>query len=131
MTLSWRKDGVATALVAAAAGLYWAYEAEAAVPGFGGERMLSAAILVLGVAACAAGGGAPETSARWQAFLGVIGFAAFGLAFAGMLAGTVLLVRLTLAVVVAAWVATTIRRAFATPAPSPVPDDARELVSTW
>jgi hypothetical protein len=134
MTLTWRKDGVATALVAAAGALYWAYEAGTPVAGFGGGRVLSAGILIIGVAACAAAGGAPDTSARWQTLMGALGLVAFALGVAGMLAGSAIVVRATIGAVGGIWLLTTSRRAFTRkvtrPATAPSDADSRQLVGS-
>lgn len=56
MNLTWH-DAAATVPVAAAAGIYAAYRADAALPLLSGPRALATAVFLLGVTACALGGG--------------------------------------------------------------------------
>ena len=129
MRLTWQHDGLATALVAAAAGLYGAYELGSPVAGFGGVRMVSAGVLVLAIAACAAGGGAPDTSPRWQTFVAWLGTVGFGLTFVGMAWGSVLALRLAVGEIAGIWAITPARRVLARPATTvEAPAERREPV---
>ena len=129
MRLTLRNDGLATAFVAAAGALYLAWEVDAPAAGFGSIRAISAAILVLGVAGCAASGGAADTSGAWQAFVGWLGVLAFGFSVAAMVAGSAVLLRLAIADVVLVWIVATTRRLLTPRAVPPViPAEPRELV---
>ncbi len=129
MRLTWQHDGIATALVAGAAALYGAYEIGSPVAGFGAARMVSAGVIVLGVGACAASGGAPDTSNGWQTFVAWLGAITFVAAFVGMAWGSVLALRIAVSTTVGIWALTTGRRAFAAgPNTVEAPAEPRELV---
>jgi Na+-transporting methylmalonyl-CoA/oxaloacetate decarboxylase gamma subunit len=117
MRLTWR-DGVATLLTAAVAGLYWAYLAGADLPLVSGPRALAGAVLVIGLGACAIGGGgltADGMRSRYgrsmSAFAAVPGIAALVTIITGN--GVILAVLVTS--VVAMWLVATLRHAFVEP----------------
>lgn len=128
MTLTWRHDGIATALVAGTIALYGTYELGSPVPGFGAVRTISAAALVLGIGACAAAGGASGTSNAWQTFVAWLGVVAFGLLVTGMARGSGLALRLAVAEIAGLWVVATGRRLAARPAVAKERAEPRDLV---
>jgi hypothetical protein len=131
MRLSWQHDGIATALVAGAGALYGAYEIGPPVAGFGAARMVSAGVVVLGIGACAASGGAPDTSNGWQTFVAWLGAITFVAAFVGMAWGSVLALRIAVGTTVGIWALTTGRRAFAArPTAVEAPTERRDLTGS-
>lgn len=116
MKLSWH-DAAATLVVAVAAGLYWAFVADVGLPLVSGARVLAVLMFVLGVTACAVGGGVvpADTDAQGQRGVWSRVFAAHGaLAFALMVfvlvtGSTGALAGLT-ALIVGLWLVTTVRR---------------------
>jgi hypothetical protein len=130
MRLSWQHDGIATALVTGAVALYGAWEMGSPVAGFGAARMVSAGVVVLGIGACAASGGAPDTSNGWQTFVAWLGAITFVAALVGMASGSVLALRIAVGGAVGIWILATGRRAFAAPPVVAAPPATRELVGT-
>lgn len=117
MKLSWH-DAAATLVVAVAAGLYWAFIADAGLPLVSGPRVLAVLMFVLGVTACAIGGGVvpadTEAEARsrgvWSRVFAAHGALAFGLMVFVLVTGSTGALAGLTALVGGLWLFTTVRR---------------------
>ena len=123
MRLTWR-DGIASLLTAAAAAIFWALQAGISLPLVASVRGTAAAILLIGVAACATGARMNERGPLLTT-LGFLGTVAF---FAGLVAiiwASEAALAIETSVIVFLWAATTIRHAL-TPPPQPPVTPAHE-----
>jgi len=118
MKLSWH-DAAATLVVAVAVGLYWAFVADAGLPLVSGPRVLAVLMFVLGVTACAVGGGVvpADTEAEgrrspgvWLRMYAAHGALAFGLMVFVLVTGSTGALAVLTGLVVALWLFTTVRR---------------------
>jgi hypothetical protein len=114
MRLSWR-DAAAAVPVAACVGLYLAHRADVDLPVLSGPRVVAAVVLVLGVTACAVGGGiapaeVPQPREPWLRALGLHGVAAFVIAVIALITGSWGVVAALVALLVLMWLATTLHR---------------------
>jgi len=115
MRLTWR-DGIATVLTAAAVAIFWALQAGFSLPLVASVRGAAAAILLIGVAACAAGARMNERGPLFTA-LGFLGAVAF---FSGLIAiiwASEAALAVETSVIVFLWAATTIRHTLVPPPP--------------
>lgn len=115
MRLTWR-DGIATLLTAAAVAIFWALQAGFSLPLVASVRGAAAAILLIGVAACATGARMYERGPLFTT-LGFLGTVAF---FAGLVAiiwASEAALAIEISVIVFLWAATTIRHALTPPPP--------------
>lgn len=117
-------DVTAPALTLAGAALVWADAAGTPLPGLGGPRVLGAAVLALGIASCAAGGGAPGTPNGYQNFVGLLGTAAFVLGLVTIATGSAGTLRALTGLLLGIAALSTIRRAVQPPRDRPPPDEA-------
>jgi hypothetical protein len=114
MRLSWR-DAAAAVPVVASVGLYLAHRAGADLPVLSGPRAVATAVFVLGVTACAVGGGiapdqVPQPREPWLRALGLHGLAAFLLTVIVLITGSWSVVAALVALLVLMWLATTAHR---------------------
>lgn len=117
MKLSWH-DAAATLVVAVAAGLYWAFVANAGLPLVSGPRVLAVVMFVLGVTACAVGGGVvpADTEAQghsrsvWSRVFAAHGALAFALMVFVLVTGSTGALAGLTALIVGLWLVTTVRR---------------------
>jgi hypothetical protein len=114
MRLSWR-DAAAAVPVAASVALYLAHRAEVDLPMLSGPRVAAAVVFVLGVTACAVGGGiapaqVPQPREPWLRALGLHGLAAFFLMVIVLITGSWGVVAALVALLVLMWLATTLHR---------------------
>ncbi len=116
MRLSWH-DAAATLVVAVAAGLYWAFVADAGLPLVSGPRVLAVLMFVLGVTACAVGGGVvptgteqPERRSTWTRVFAAHGALAFALMVFVLVTGSTGALAALAALIVALWLVTTVHR---------------------
>jgi hypothetical protein len=125
MRFTWR-DALATTLVAAAAALEVVHLAGADAPGLAGGRALTGAMLLLGIAACAAGSTEMATLpigyARWMSFLGAT---AVVITLAGLISGAFSMPAVLTVTIVAMWAAATIRH-LTTTAPAATEEGTEE-----
>jgi hypothetical protein len=132
MRLTW-KDGAATVLTAAVVALYWAYLAGAGLPLVSGPRALAGAVLALGFAGCALGGGdVARASKRMQTVrrtvAGVLGVTVLIAALVTLFTGNTVWLAVMVGATVAIWATTTVFHVFGPgPAGTPRTPD-RELV---
>jgi hypothetical protein len=107
--LTW-KDGIATLLVAATAGITYARAKGMELPLLASWRMAALALLVLGMTACAVGAGnAIVAGGPWNTIASALGILALILGVLGIITGQKIIV-ITLAIVIAGlWIATTFR----------------------
>jgi hypothetical protein len=116
--LTW-KDGIATALTAAAVGIYWALLAGAELPLVGSVRGSATAILLAGVGGCVAGAQViPKGTgvSKWFGFLGTVAF------FAGLSAiiwANQTALAIQVGAIIVLWAAATLRHAFGEPPQPP------------
>ncbi|HWL35574.1 MAG TPA: hypothetical protein VNQ77_05220 [Frankiaceae bacterium] len=130
MTLTWH-DVTAPLLALAAGALVWADAAGSPAPGLGGTRVLGAAVLGLGMASCAVGGGAPGTAKGYQSFVGILGGLAFVLGIVTIATGSAGMLQSLAGLVVGIAVISTVRRVVQPLCEKPAvtqPRDDRELV---
>lgn len=116
MKLSWH-DAAATLVVAVAAGLYWAFVADMGLPLVSGPRVLAVVMFVLGVTACAVGGGVvptgteqPEHRSTWVRVFAAHGALAFALMVFVLVTGSTGALAGLAALIVGLWLVTTVRR---------------------
>jgi hypothetical protein len=119
MRLSWH-DAAAAAPVAASVGLYVAHRADVDLPVLSGPRVVAAVVFVLGVTACAVGGGiapaqVPPPREPWLRALGLHGLAAFLITVGALITGSWGVVAALVALLVLMWLATTLHRLLAPP----------------
>jgi hypothetical protein len=116
MRLTWH-DAVATVLVAAATALYLAFRAGVDAAFVSGPRVLAVVVFVLGVSACAAGGGgvvpadAHDAQTAWTRAFGVHGAIAFVLMLLVLITANTGLLAVLTGLVVLLWLVTTVRHA--------------------
>jgi len=120
MRLGWR-DAAAAVAVAASVGLYLAHRAGTDLPVLSGPRVVAAAVFVLGVTACAVGGGispaqVPQPREPWLRALGLHGAAAFFIFVVALITGSWGVVAALVALLVLMWLVTTLHRLLVAPA---------------
>jgi hypothetical protein len=117
MRLTW-KDGAAALAVAAVAGLYASFLAEAGPSLISGPRALSGAVFSLGVLGCALGGTSTMQADRvpsrlWMPVFGTLGTATLVAGAFAMITGYPTALAILVWGTVALWVVATVRRVFA------------------
>jgi hypothetical protein len=118
MRLTWR-DGASTLLTAAVVGLYWAYLADANLPLVAGPRALAGTVMVIGLAACAIGGGDLTAATERSRYGRVMGAFAAVPGVAGLvtiITGDTVALAIMVGSVVVMWLIATIRHAVTAPA---------------
>ena len=96
--------------VGASVGIYWAHRAAIDLPVLSGPRVVAVIVLVLGVSACAVGGGiapaqVPQPRAPWLRVLGLHGAAAFFITVVAVITGSWGVVAALVALLVLMWLA--------------------------
>lgn len=114
MKLSWR-DAAAAVPVAGTAGLYLAHLADIEVAVLSGARVVALVAFVLGVTACAVGGGidpaeVPQPREPWLRALGLHGPVAFILTVIALITGNWGVVAALVVLIVLMWLTTTLHR---------------------
>lgn len=113
MRLTWR-DAVATLMTGGAVALYLAYRAGADVPLVTGTRPAAGAVLVLGLAACAVGGGGQsddEDRPRAMRWIGAFSVVPILAALVAIVARNEVALTVLVWSTAAIWLATTVRHA--------------------
>jgi hypothetical protein len=114
MRLTW-KDGVATLLVAAVVGMYWAYLANVELPLVSEPRALGVAAIVVGLAACAVGS-TTTAGTRFASALGVFAAVPGFAAIIAIVTGSGVALAVLVGGIVVMWLAATVQHASGHPA---------------
>jgi hypothetical protein len=124
------KDAVATAVVAAAGGLYAWHVGSPDLAFVGSTRWVTLAVFVLGVVACATGASYSATG-RYTTVMSVGAVATFALLLTGLITGSGTVLALLAGLVALMWLVTTVRHALGIyPPPAPAgPDGSHEAIS--
>lgn len=126
MRLILKRDAVATVLVGVSVALYLAFDAGRGLPMLDSARAVTAAVLLLGLAACVAGGGVriPDHSPAGEALpkqtsglaaivIGMIGTLASVLAAVNLLIASTVVLDVLIRVIVGLWLIAVFRHAAA------------------
>jgi hypothetical protein len=126
MRLTWR-DGAATAVVAAAGGLYLWHLADPGMAVVGSARWAAAGVFVLGVVACAAGTDSLTEGSRYASVMSAGGGLAAVLTVFTLVTGSGVTLAGLIAVVGLLWLVTTARHLLGVHVRAPATTETQEL----